>query len=569
MNEKSKTGLEILQASALIGVLGDVLLREVPWGLNVLLFVVVFIAAFLMLLLWRSPELFGRNTIALSGAVVFFAAMFAWRDSTELLFFDAIAILAALGILVLPNMSVTPRIAGVFHYIIAAVWSGINAAAGAVAVLVVDIDWKTMPRTRLTRHLYAVTRGLVVAIPLVLVFGALFMAADAAYQGLIERTFNMSADKIVTHILLTVFITWIAAGYFRGAILSNRAVGLQHSPGIRFDVAARENGSAGSSPEESEKSAGLPDNATILEHINTEEISPVVIEPAKKEGSKWSWPNVESSVLPPILTLGTIETVVIMGLIDLLFLSFVVVQVPYLFGGMEFVQATPDFKLAEYARRGFGELVAVAALVLPMLLIGHWLLRKDGRMNETIFRILAGVQIILLFVIMASAVQRLFLLTGNLGYGMTTIRLYPMIFMIWLAIVFAWFGMTVLRGARQHFAWGALWSAFFVLAATHVFNPDDFIVRTNVQLMREGRTFDAGYNIGLSDDAIPALLESLDEMSPENACDVKSALNLRRTNARTADDLRSWNWSRLNANSRLESGSEIYDLTGCENIRSW
>jgi hypothetical protein len=125
---------------------------------------------------------------------------------------------------------------------------------------------------------------------------------------------------------------------------------------------------------------------------------------------------------------------------------------------MEFVQNTPDFKLAEYARRGFGELVAVAALVLPMLLGGHWLLKKDKPAAGMLFRILAGIQIALLFVIMASAVQRLVLLTGNLGYGMTTIRLYPMIFMTWLAILFVWFVLTVLRGKRQYFAWGALWS---------------------------------------------------------------------------------------------------------------
>jgi len=32
-------------------------------------------------------------------------------------------------------------------------------------------------------------------------------------------------------------------------------------------------------------------------------------------------------------------------------LSFVIVQVPYLFGGMELIKNTPDLKLADYARR--------------------------------------------------------------------------------------------------------------------------------------------------------------------------------------------------------------------------
>ncbi len=101
-------------------------------------------------------------------------------------------------------------------------------------------------------------------------------------------------------------------------------------------------------------------------------------------------------------------------------------QIPYFFGGFELVQNTPDLKFADYARRGFGEFVTVAALVLPILLFSHWLLRKDKPINEKIYRVLAGIQIVLLFVIMISAAQRLFILTGNLGYGLTTVRFYPM-----------------------------------------------------------------------------------------------------------------------------------------------
>jgi hypothetical protein len=244
---------------------------------------------------------------------------------------------------------------------------------------------------------------------------------------------------------------------------------------------------------------------------------------------------------------------VILGLMNLLFLAFVIVQVPYLFGGMELVQNTPDFKLAEYARRGFGELVAVSALVLPVLLAGHWLIRRENPFTEKLFKVLAGVQIGLLFVIMASAVQRLVLLTGNLGYGMTTVRLYPLIFMTWLAIVFVWFGATVLRGARQYFAWGALWSAFLILGATHVLNPDEFIVKTNLALMREGREFDASYNSKLSDDGMPALLGGFEELSADDQQIAVHAIANRYCRMKEEGDLRSWNYARWRLRSRIES----------------
>jgi len=53
MNTKTKTGLEILQIAIGLGILGDVLLRQKPWGLNVLLFNLAF--ADKLLLCARRP----------------------------------------------------------------------------------------------------------------------------------------------------------------------------------------------------------------------------------------------------------------------------------------------------------------------------------------------------------------------------------------------------------------------------------------------------------------------------------------------------------------------------------
>ncbi len=569
MNERTKTGLQILQAAVLLGILGNVLLRETPWGLNVFLFVAVFSAAMVMLVLRRKPELWTLPNAALYGAMLFFAAMFAVRDSIELKIADAIAIITAMSVLMLPRLKIQTQFAGVFHYIVGFLWSSACAAFAAPFLLSSDIKWNAIPQTGWSKHLMAVVRGLLIGLPIVLVFGALFVAADAVYQGMVERVFNVPAETIFTHILLTAIFTWLSAGYLRGVLFDG-------IPPVQAEPAV-----SSASPEQDLSAVdrmraevvvnpdALPGNLTILEHINKEDPPKADEKPSATEKKKWQWQNLDNSLIPPFFTLGVIETSIILGLINLLFLSFVIVQVPYLFGGMELVQSTPDFKLAEYARRGFGELVAVAALVLPILLISHWLLRKDSSTNEKIYRVLAGIQIVLLFVIMASAVQRLVLLTGNLGYGLTTVRLYPMIFMIWLGIVFVWFSLTVLRGSRQYFAWGALWSAFFVLGAAHVLNPDEFIVRTNVRLMQEGRMFDPVYNSRLSDDAVPVLLESLPSMGFEQQCVVKSKLSKRRIFAAAEDDFRSWNWSRRNTRSQMEAAGETLSTAGCPNHMGW
>lgn len=555
MNERTKTGLEVLQVSILLGILGNVLLREVPWGLNVFLFVTAFVTAMVMLVLRRKPEFWSRQNAALYGAMIFFAAMFVWRDSIELRIYDSFAIISIMGILMLPAIKISPRIGGVFHYLIGLLWSGISAAFAPAILLSIDIKWNSIPKTGWTKHLLATVRGLLIALPLVLIFGALFVAADAVYQGMVERIFRVPAETVLTHVLLTGIFFWLSAGYLRGILFEHggsdisEAAATSDTSAQNLSIFEQVRAEVVINPD------ALPDNASILEHINKDDLpEKKVPEPVKK---KWQWQDFDNTSIPQAFTLGAVETSVILGLINLLFLSFVIVQIPYLFGGMELVQNTPDFKLAEYARRGFGELVAVAAMVLPILLISHWLLRKDRPANEKIYRVLAGIQIGLLFVIMASAAQRLVLLTGNLGYGLTTVRLYPMIFMIWLAIVFVWFGLTVLRGARQYFAWGALWAAFFVLGATHILNPDEFIVRTNVRLMQEGREFDVRYNTRLSQDATPVLMESYDFMSKDDQCVVKD--RMRREVQAETPDVRTWNWSRARAR---ESAAEKLETVG-------
>ncbi len=597
MSSKTRFGLEILLAAAVIGLLGNLLLRQTPWGLNAFLFVTAFTAAMIAIAYRHRPELLTIRNLALQGAMVFFASMFLIRDAEELLVWDTFAILILMGVLVLPNFGINQRVAGAFHYVVGFLWSGISSAFGPFVLLGSDIEWSKMPGNRLSKSIFSVLRGLAVALPLLLIFGALFMAADAAFEGMVNRAFNFEVDMIVSHVMLTSILAWLTAGYFRGALVDHFVPAVRTEPTTspipkKDDVQPKTEAKQTDesfvnkfTAEPADTSNSLPEGASILEHINrsdppnTEHAADVrtacdsdrvLVGPtpvtSENKNQKRDWQNFNNSSFPSVFTLGTVETVIILGLVNVLFLSFVVMQVPYLFGGMELVQNTPDFKLAEYARRGFGELVTVAALVLPMLLLSHWLLRKDTKGLEGIFRIFAGIQILLLFVIMASAFQRLILLTGELGYGWTTVRFYPMVVMTWLAVVFVWFGLTVLRGRRNNFAWGALWSAIILLGATNLMNPHDFIARKNIQLMKQGREFDARYNAGLSDDVIPTLLQNLQFMPLEKRCEVMSTIHYRyRVLGRPeAADVRTFNLSRRSAYAQLRANDSLLHQTeGC------
>ncbi len=243
-------------------------------------------------------------------------------------------------------------------------------------------------------------------------------------------------------------------------------------------------------------------------------------------------------------SLRSIEVGMMLGSLDLLFLIFVVVQIRYFFGGSALVQATTGLTYADYARRGFFELVTVATLVLPLLLVTHWLLPSEDSRAQRLFRVLAGVQVILLFVIMASAFQRMRLYQAE--YGLSTQRLYPTAFMGWLAVVFVWFALTVLRGQRERFAFGAMVAGFLLIAVLHALNPDALIARTNLERARAGRVFDAHYAGNLSADAVPELVAGLAALNPRDRGTLAKAL-LEHWSSPQNSNWRSWNLARSRA----------------------
>jgi hypothetical protein len=532
MNERTKKGLDCLEAALVLGLLADLLLRAVPWGINVLLWAGALAAAVVVLRArWHSRHSSDSAFLKEDGrglilSVLFFAAAFAWRDSMTLKSLDFLALLLALALLSWRARAKRMRLAGLMEYALEIGLAGLNAFFASFPLLLTDVRWKEIPRRGWSRHAFAVVRGLIIAAPLLLVFGLLFMAADAVFEGLVNNTLNLNVGNLFTHLLMVIVITWMVGGYLRGVIMGEEKWFVDGAvpvpPGLQAQAVT---GGSGSVQE------GAANHA-----------SPEAARP---------------------LRMGIVEIGVVLGLLNLLFLSFVVVQVRYFFGGAALVQTSTGLTYAEYARRGFFELVTVAALVLPLLLAAHWLLRKDNPLHERIFRLLAGVQILLLFVIMASAVGRMRLYQSE--YGLTELRIYTTAFMGWLALVFIWFVLTVLRGERERFMYGALVTAFLIVGALHVINPDALIVRTNISQVRDGRGFDSVYVSMLSADAVPALVEALPTMNHYDQCIITTGL-LRRYDNLGRQDWRSWNRSRAVALKLIEEHSPGMRAVACPQL---
>jgi len=151
-------------------------------------------------------------------------------------------------------------------------------------------------------------------------------------------------------------------------------------------------------------------------------------------------------------------------------------------------------------------------------------------------------------------------------FGLTELRLYATIFMLWISAVLIWFVLTVLRDRRERFAFGALLSGFVAIFAINAMNPDALIASTNLDRMEQGKRFDAYYLTTLSADAVPVLVESLPEIGDKvlwKDHTVKQDLVYRWDTKRP--DWRTWNLGRARARQSiktyLEDQSEVPPAT--------
>jgi hypothetical protein len=468
----------VLLAGVLLGVVGNALLR--PDGPPALNFAVwsALVAGTAVLLHRRSGARLSGESAALLGLGVVFAVLMVWRDADTL---KVMALFSAVVAFALPAFRAGAawlRRSSVAE-LVTALGSGVaHGPGGGLLLLFGRRAAGASPDPGYASRWQpaaAAGRGVALAIPLMLLFGALFVSADAVFAGMMADVIPADLDALGNHLAVTGALGWLAAGYLRGFV-----AGTDH---------------------------------------------PVL-----------------SGATRPRAFFGITELATALGLLQVLFLFFVVVQFRYLFGGSALVEVTPGLSYAEYARRGFFELVAVVLLSLPLLLLGDALLERRGRRDDLIFRSLAGLHIVLVFAVMASALQRLRLYQE--AYGLTVSRLNAAALLVLLAVVLVWFAATVLRGRRERFAFGAVLAAFATVAVLFIVNPDAVVARTNISRVAQNAAaagrFDARYAASLSADAAPALLAALPSLPADAQCTIARRL-LTRWRGEGDWDWRSWN----------------------------
>ncbi|MGD9552134.1 MAG: DUF4153 domain-containing protein [Candidatus Caldatribacteriota bacterium] len=257
-------------------------------------------------------------------------------------------------------------------------------------------------------------------------------------------------------------------------------------------------------------------------------------------------------------TVGDIEISIIFGSVNALFFIFILVQLTYLFGGESNI-STQGFTYAEYARRGFFELIAVAVISLFLLFTTEKYVIKKETEHALGFKILSTALIIQVVLIIASAFIRLSLYEE--AYGFTTLRLYSHAFIILLAIIFCLLLYKIYKDKRENtFAFRVFLSLALFLAVMNFLNPEAFIARRNIERFASTGKLDIYYLSRLSDDAIPDIIKVLN-ISDE---DLRKTLarelywRVKNSDSRNFSPWQSLNISRLRANKILHS--KIHEL---------
>lgn len=213
--------------------------------------------------------------------------------------------------------------------------------------------------------------------------------------------------------------------------------------------------------------------------------------------------------------LGFTESTIVLGSVVILFIAFVVVQFQYFFGGRVNI-GVEGYTYSEYARKGFGELVAVAFFSLLLLLGLGAVTRREAESQQRTFSILGTGLVGLVIVMLVAAFQRLVLYEA--AYGFSRLRTYTHVFMIWLGLLLiAVVALQVLRRERS-VALAMILAALGFVVSLNILNVDFLIVQQNLQreirsttdkAFAQGRAdLDTQYFLNLSDDAIPPLVNA-------------------------------------------------------------
>lgn len=346
----ARVAARILVAALGTGLFGQLLLVGQSIGINVLLLSVALLGA--ARAVRREGPTLDRADRWLPAATLAFGGVLAIRGAPSLVAFDLLATLALAGasVAAILGHAVTRRAVSAITLLGLLLVLGAGIAAAALAPGFAPV--RSRLRTNRSSAAWPVVRGLVIALPIVLVFGASFAAADAVFQRVLTDaiTINVDLGDALARLLVVACVAWAVGGLLATAV-DPLPLGSAVAP---------------------------PDAALGAQRRER---------------------------------LGAVEATTVIIAVDLVFAVFVLLQATYLFGGRDTIALT-GLSYSEYARRGFMELLG-ASFLAGLLVLGCEAL--IGRRSRAFTASAIGLTI-MAGIVLVSAAVRLGLYQGAYGW---------------------------------------------------------------------------------------------------------------------------------------------------------
>ena len=336
-------------------------------------------------------------------------------------------------------------------------------------------------------NLKKVLLGLIIAIPLLMIILSLLASADSVFEHYLGQIPNWFKDIKIGEIL------------FRGiAILAVFVV----SFGFIWSLSERR-----------KEPGSLPEGRT-----------------------KWNLKVWDPVVVITILTA-----------VDIIYMLFVFIQFSYLFGSLKAGLPT-EFTYAEYARRGFFELVAVTMINFSILLFSLGFTKKKDKATDRTMSILNTLLVGCTLVMLFSAHFRMSFYEE--AYGYTYLRMFTHIFMAFLFVLFL---LALYRIWNEKFTLVKPYIITSIVAflIVNYMNVDVIIARNNVDRFYNDKKIDMQYLGDLSYDAVPQIARLLDSKDTAVAQQANALLCAKKLQLSEESPWQSFNLSEIRARDFL------------------
>lgn len=427
--------------AVILGISSDLLFYRSAPGISFFIFIALG-AAFSAFLAKRSGRDVSKEQILILSAAVLLSADVFLRASFFLLFFNIIGSVYLAALFFTLFTNKNLVDFGLLNYVFSPLIYAVRSLFSASGFIEKHREPQEKAGITVSPKFLGVLKGVIIAVPFLIIFSSLLSSADTVFKAYLDNLVNIRIDVDLAVLTVRIFKIFILSFFFVGVF----ALALK---GRKSETIARAGGS--------QKVIGFTETATIL------------------------------------------------GLVELLFLSFIAIQFYYLFGGRDYVWGIDKYiTYSEYARSGFYELIMTALISFLLIFCLDEFGKKEGARENKIFKILSGVLASEIIIILLSSFSRLSLYID--GYGYTFQRFLAFALLFWIGTIFILFLYKIIAAKKEGFFLAGAFSfsvVFWILM--NILDPDAFIAQKNIERIKAGKEPDLSYLSSLSEDAVPEI----------------------------------------------------------------